>query len=200
MRFLAVLALALMSVGQASAQRFTGNTVFMAVQCEIGRFAESSDDVGLDPAMKSDGEFSWTVENTAKAEASFSISDLVKWIAGGPTVKAARRWTKTDENLIKGTFNIHERNTEACKKNVLQVPLGIRDCLMENTEVLRQGKEAACNRTRVVQGTLSADGKVVVWKIFEASAAGEYDVKATYIIKVSAPSKGEKKNEVAIAD
>jgi hypothetical protein len=45
MRFLALVVLALMSVGQASAQRFTGNTVFMAVQCDIGRFAETADQI-----------------------------------------------------------------------------------------------------------------------------------------------------------
>jgi hypothetical protein len=198
MRALAAAILVLTFAGEASAQRFTGNTVFMAVQCDIGRFAETAGQVGLDPGMKSDVEFSWQLETSTKVEASFKFSEVVKWLIGGPTVRAARSWKKLDDDRIKGTFNLHEKNTAACQKNVLQVPMGISDCLTENTEVLKRGGEASCERTRSVQGTLSVDGKVIIW-VLEAAAGGEYDVKATYKIRIAAPAREGSKGTVAQA-
>jgi hypothetical protein len=137
MRFLAVVVLALLSVGQASAQGFTGNTVFMAVQCDVGRFAETARQIGLDPRMKADVDFSWTVEKSTKVETSVGISSWFKWIVGGPTVKQSLSWEKIDDNHMKGHFNSHAKNTLGCRKNVLKVPLGIRDCLADNTNVLK---------------------------------------------------------------
>ncbi len=193
MRFLAIATLLLMSLGQACAQRFTGNTVFMAVQCDIGRFAETASEIGLDPRMKADVDFSWSVDTSSKVETSWKISDLFRWLVGGPSVRASRQWQKIDDQHITGAFNVHEENTEACQKNVLEVPLGIRDCLTDNTEVLRGGGKASCDKTRVVQGTLSGDGKIVIWKVLEGEVGGEYDIKTTYKIKVGAPaSEGSK--------
>lgn len=197
MRFLAVATLVLMSISQASAQRFTGNTVFMAVQCDIGRFAETASHIGLDPQMKADIDFSWSVETSSKIETSWKISDLARWLVGGPSVRAARQWQKIDRNHIQGPFNIHEENTAACQNDVLKVPLGIGDCLTNNAEVLRGGAEASCDETRVVEGTLSGDGKIVIWKVVEGEAGGEYDIKTTYEIKISAPA-GEGKKAAAL--
>jgi hypothetical protein len=197
MRFVAVVILALMSMGQASAQRFTGNTVFMAIQCDVGLFADTADKIGLDPRMKSDVDFSWTVEQSTKVETSLGVSGLIKSLIGGPTVKAAKSWKRIDDKHMRGTFNIHERNALACQKNVLKVPLGIRDCLSENTDVLKNGAEASCSTTTVVGGMVSANGDVTLWKVLDIGLGGEYDVKATYTIKIGAPAKEEKKSGVA---
>src|SRR4051812_44680614 len=71
MRFLTIIILALMSVGQAAAAEiFTNNTMFMRVQCEIGEFAKDAKSSGLDPAMKADVDFSWTVEKSTNVKAS----------------------------------------------------------------------------------------------------------------------------------
>jgi hypothetical protein len=190
MRFVAVFILVMMSIGQASAQRFTGNTVFMAVQCDVGRFAETAQQIDLDPRMRADIDFSWTVEKSTKVDASVGLSSWFKWLVGGPTVEQSLSWKKIDDNHMKGPFNIHEQNTAACQENVLKVPLGIHDCLADNTNVLKSGLEASCDKTTSVEGTLNAVGKID-WKVVEASLGGEWDLKATYRIIVSAPAKAE---------
>ncbi len=62
MRFPAIMFLAFISVEPAAAEElFTNNTMFMRVQCEIGEFAKDAKSADLDPAMKADIYFSWTV-------------------------------------------------------------------------------------------------------------------------------------------
>jgi hypothetical protein len=107
------------------------------------------------------------------------------------TVKQARDWQNKDKNQIMRPFNIHERNTEACQKDRLKVPLGIRECLVDSVEPLKAGVNASCERTRVIAVNTNAKGEVTFLKVIEADASGEYDVKTTYNIKVSAPAKQE---------
>ncbi len=189
MRLVSVIVLVLMSVGPAAAQIFTGNTVFMQVQCEIGQFAKDAGPVGLDPRMKADVDFSWTVETSTKVQGSVGISSLIKEMFGGVTVEQARTWLQKGTKHIDGTFNIHQGNIGACQQDRLKVNIGIHDCLVDNTEPLKGGSNVSCETTSAVGANVSADGKLSLWKIIEASTSGEYDVTTTYIVKINAPSK-----------
>ena len=146
MRFSAIVLLALMSVQSAAADDlFTNNTMFMRVQCEIGAFAKEAKSADLEPAMKADVDFSWTVEQTAKAKASAGWH----WMFGGATVEQARGFQNKDKNQIARPFNIHEGNTEACQTDRLSVPLGIKECLMSSIDALKAGTNVSCERSQV---------------------------------------------------
>ena len=190
MRFAAIVIIVLMSVaGQANAQIFTGNTVFMQVQCEIGQFAKDTESIGLDPAMKAGVDFSWTVETSTKVQASVGILSSIKELFGGVTVKQARNWLQKGTKSIAGTFNIHEGNLGACQPDRLQVDIGIHDCLMDSTDVLKYGSKVSCDTTNAVGANVSADGNLSLWKIITVGAGAEYDVATTYTIKIKAPAK-----------
>ena len=186
MRFLTIIILALMSVGQAAAAEiFTNNTMFMRVQCEIGEFAKDAKSSSLDPAMKADVNFSWTVEKSTNVKASGGI----KWLFGRVTVKQARGWAQTDKSKIARPFNIHEKNTEACQDDRLQIPLGIRECLFGSIIALKGGSDVSCEKTKVIGVNTDAKGEVTLFKVIEVEGEAEYDVKTTYNVKVSAPAK-----------
>jgi hypothetical protein len=195
MRFFAIVFLALMSIEQAVADElFTNNTMFMRVQCEIGEFAKDAKSADLDPAMKADIYFSWTVEETKKAKASAGW----RWLFGGATVEQARGWQNKDKNEIVRTFNIHEDNTEACQGNRLKVPLGIKECLMGSIDALRGGTNASCERSRAIGVNTSANGEVTLVKVIEVKGEAVYDVTTTYITKVSAPAKPQEPKKASI--
>ncbi len=186
MRFPAIMFLAFISVEPAAAEElFTNNTMFMRVQCEIGEFAKDAKSADLDPAMKADIYFSWTVEESTKAKASAGW----RWLFGGATVEQARGWQNKDKNEIVRTFNIHEDNTEACQTNRLKVPLGIKECLMGSIEALKGGTNASCERSRSVGVNTNANGDVTLVKVIQVKGEAAYDVTTTYITKVTAPAK-----------
>jgi hypothetical protein len=195
MRFVAIVFLALMSVEQAAAEDiFTNNTMFMRVQCEIGEFARDAKSADLDAAMKADVVFSWTVEESRNAKASAGW----RWLFGGATVEQARGWKNKDKNEIVRSFNIHQDNTEACQTNRLNVPLGIKECLMGSIEALKAGTNASCERTRSIGVNTSANGEVVLVKVIEVKGEARYDVTTTYNTKVTAPSKPQEQKTSAI--
>jgi hypothetical protein len=195
MRFAAIVFLALMSVEQAAAEElFTNNTMFMRVQCEIGEFAKDAKSADLDPAMKADIYFSWTVEESTKAKASGGW----RWLFGGATVEQARGWQNKDKNEIVRTFNIHEDNTEACQANRLNVPLGIKECLMGSIDALRGGTNASCERSRSIGVNTNASGEVTLVKVIQVKGEAAYDVTTTYTTKVSAPAKPQEPKKASI--
>jgi hypothetical protein len=195
MRFLAIVVIALMSAGQAAADGiFTNNTMFMRVQCEIGEFAKDAKSFDLDPGMKADVDFSWTVEESTKAEGSGAIN-AIKWLFGHVTVKQARGWEQKDKNEIVRPFNVHERNTEACQKGRLDVPLGIRECLLSSVDALKAGSTASCEKTKAIGVKTNAEGTVTLLEVIEVGGGGEYNVKTTYNIKVSAPAKQQEQKQ-----
>jgi hypothetical protein len=195
MRFLAIVFLALISVGPAAADDlFTNNTMFMRVQCEIGEFAKDVKSADLDPAMKADIYFSWTVEESTKAKASGGWH----WLFGGATVEQARGWQNKDKNEIVRTFNIHEDNTEACQSNRLKVPLGIKECLMGSMDALKAGTNASCERSRSIGVNTNASGEVTLVKVIQVKGEAVYDVTTTYITKVSAPAKPQEQKKASI--
>lgn len=186
MRFSAIVFLALMSVQPASADDlFTNNTMFMRVQCEIGEFAKDAKSADLEPAMKADVDFSWTVEQSGKAKASGGW----KWMFGGATVEQARGFQNKDKNQIARPFNIHEDNTEACQPDRLHVPLGIKECLMSSIDALKAGTNVSCERSRSIGVNTNAQGEVTLVKIIQVKGEAMYDVTTTYIMKITAPSK-----------
>jgi hypothetical protein len=185
-RFLAVVVLALMSVGQAAAAEiFTNNTMFMRVQCEIGEFAKDTKSSGLALGMKADVNFSWTVEESTKAKASGGI----RWLFGRVTVKQARGWEQKSKSEIARPFNVHEKNAEACQNDRLKVPLGIRECLLGSVDALKAGSNVSCEKTKAVGVNTNAEGEVTLLQVIDVNAGAEYDVKTTYNVKVSAPTK-----------
>jgi hypothetical protein len=197
MRFSAIVFLALMSVQPAAAadDLFTNNTMFMRVQCEIGAFAKEAKSAALEPTMKADVDFSWTVEQTAKAKASAGWH----WMFGGATVEQARGFQNKDKNQIVRPFNIHEDNTEACQSDRLNVPLGIKECLMSSIDALRAGTNVSCERSRSIGVNTNAQGEVTLVKIIQVKGEAVYDVTTTYIMKITAPAKPPQDQKSAAA-
>ena len=196
MRIAAVVLLSAFIADNASAQLFetdklTGNTVFMAIQCDIGRFSVPAAKAGIDQKMKASVMYSWEVEKSAKLAASVGIT-IIDRILEGPKVEASATWTKTDGNKLEGDFNINEGNTQACGARVRpRVPVGVYDCLVGNTMPLKGGKGATCDKTRIAAGKFIAKGKIR-WLIFEAGPQGDFDIKVTYKISIIAPAKEKK--------
>ena len=186
MRFLAIVVLALMSVGQAAAAEiFTNNTMFMRVQCEIGEFARDAKSLGLDPAMKADVNFSWTVEEKTQVQAK----GVIAWLFGRVSVKQARGWEQKDKSEIARRFNLHERNAEACQNDRIKVLLGIRECLLGSIDALKGGANASCEKTKAIGVNTNAEGQVTLLKVIDVDGSADYGVKTTYNVKVSAPAK-----------
>ena len=194
-RFSAIVFLALMSVQSAAADDlFTNNTMFMRVQCEIGAFAKDAKSADLEPTMKADVDFSWTVEQTAKAKASAGWH----WMFGGATVEQARGFQNKDKNQIARPFNIHEGNTEACQTDRLNVPLGIKECLMSSIDALKAGTNVSCERSRSIGVNTNAQGEVTLVKIIQVKGEASYDVTTTYNMKITAPSKPQDQKAAAV--
>jgi hypothetical protein len=189
MRFSAIVFLALMSVQSATADDlFTNNTMFMRVQCEIGAFAKDAKSADLEPTMKADVDFSWTVEQTAKAKASAGWH----WMFGGATVEQARGFQNKDKNQIARPFNIHEDNTEACQTDRLKV------CLMSSIDALKAGTNVSCERSRSIGVNTNAQGEVTLVKIIQVKGEAVYDVTTTYNMKITAPSKPQDQKAAAV--
>jgi hypothetical protein len=177
----------------ASAQfdKFTGNTVFQAIQCDVGRFGAIAKRSGIDPRMKAHVVYSYTVEKSQKVAVSAGVTTIVSWLVKGPSVEVARTWTRTNKNTLDGTFNINEGNTDVCKKgNVPSVPVGVFECLKDSIDPIKKKVVETCEDTRVAAGTLKADG-TVKWIFVQAGAEGDWDIKATYNFRVEAPAKDE---------
>jgi hypothetical protein len=177
----------------AQFDKFTGNTVFQAIQCDVGRFGAYAADKGVDSKLKAHVTLTYTVEKSTKVDASAGIGPKAfKWLVAGPTVEVARTWTRTRKDTIDGAFNINEGNTQVCKKgDVPSVPVGIFACLRDSTDPLKNGKTITCDDTKVAAGTIKASGKIT-WIFVEAGAEGDWDIKATYDFKVEAPAKPDK--------
>lgn len=176
----------------ATIGKFTGNTVFMAIQCDMGRLGREAKAANLPADMKAQIKYSYSVEKSAKAELSLGIK-IVKWILEGPTVSAAATWTRTDEDNLEGPFNINRGNLKACdNKKRPRIPVGVYECFKDSMQPIASGLIKSCKRKRIVAGNLTAKG-TIKWFIFEVDPAGTFDIKATYDISVSAPAKEEKK-------
>jgi hypothetical protein len=194
MRFLLVLLFTIFFVGHASAQydRLTGNTVFMAIQCDVGRFGALAKQAGIDPAMKAHVVYTWTVEKSQKVTASAGLSAMIDWIIKGPSVEASVTWSRTDGNTIDGYFNITPGNKGACSRgDVPRVPVGIFDCLKGSTDPIKNKVVSKCERSRILAGNVTANG-TFRWTVIQAGAGGNFDAKVTYNIKVDAPAAEEK--------
>ena len=122
--------------GTAAAQlgpqivKLTGNTVFMAIQCDVGRFGVVAKKSGIDPAMKAHVVYTYDVEQSQKV-ALLAGATIVKWIVEGPKVEASKTWSHTDERTWDGAFNINQENRAACgAKSRPRVPVGITIALL----------------------------------------------------------------------
>lgn len=176
----------------AEIDKFTGNTVFMAIQCDVGRLGSVAKAAKLDPGMKAQIKYAYTVDKSAKVEASLGVK-VVKWILEGPSVSAAATWARTEEDSLEGPFNINQGNLKACgKKNLPRIPVGIYDCFKDSMQPIASGFVKSCKRKRIVAGNLTANG-TIKWLVFEFEPKGTFDIKATYDIDVSAPAKDDKK-------
>jgi len=195
MRFLCAAFLFLLT-GSASAQTFqtdrlTGNTVFMAIQCDVGRFGKEAKMMGIDPSMKAHVKYSWKVEKAKKlsVKAEISLSKFLEWLTKGPNVEASIQWSRTNDDGIEGDFNIHEGNIEACNEKAKpRVPVGLWDCLTKNKLPIKAKIQSTCKRTLVAAGKLTAKG-TIRWLIFEVEPSGDFDLKVTYDIAINAPAR-----------
>jgi hypothetical protein len=194
MRLFAAFIVMLVTVSNASAQfdKFTGNTVFQAIQCDVGRFGDLATKSGIDPTLKAHVTYNYTVEKSTKVDASAGLSQVFKRLVAGPSVEVAKTWTQTGKNTLDGNFNIHPGNMEVCKRgDIPAVPVGVYKCLKDSTIPLKNGTTITCADTKVAAGTLKANGKIT-WIFVTAGAEGDWDIKATYDFKVEAPAKPAK--------
>jgi hypothetical protein len=195
MKFVLVFLFTFICIGTASAQydRLTGNTVFQAIQCDVGRFGVTASKTGIDPKMQAHVVYSWTVEKSAKVTASFGLTAMVDWIVKGPSVETSLTWSRTDGRTIDGNFNINEGNREVCRRgDIPSVPVGIFECLKESTDIIKAKVTARCDMVRILAGKVTANG-TFRWIVIQAGASGDFDAKVTYNIKVDAPAKEKKK-------
>ena len=193
MKILVVLIFNVLFAGSAFAQfdKFTGNTVFQAIQCDVGRFAAVASRAGIDPKMKAHVVYSFTVEKSQKVVASAGLVAAFNWLIKGPSVEASRTWSRTSKNTLEGNFNINEDNTGACKRgDVPSVPVGIFRCLRNSTIPIKKKIMQTCEDTKVAAGSLKANG-TIQWTFVQAGAEGDWDIKATYNFKVDAPAKDD---------
>ena len=194
MKSLTGLLLSFLFISSASAQydRLTGNTIFQAIQCDVGRFGADAAKAGIDPQMKAHVVYSYTVEKSEKVIASARLSKMIGWIIKGPSVEASRSWSQTDGNTVDGNFNINRGNKEVCLAgNIPKVPVGIYECLRNATEPIKAKVISRCEKTRIAAGKVTAKG-TIDWILLEADVQGDFDAKVTYNIKVDAPTKEEK--------
>jgi hypothetical protein len=195
MRLSAIFLVAFLSTGgSASAlDTLTGNTVYMAIQCDIGRFAAITEEMGLDPAMKAAVEISWSIEDSTGGKMTFGLQGLLrKGIFFGPSGKSAVSVKRIGRYAIKTSFNVHEGNTAACgPKGQPRTWVGVFECLSGNTDPLKHGSTASCSMSRDFEGTLDADLQFML-----VDVQGDHNAKATYLIKVDVPM--EEKTKVAL--
>jgi hypothetical protein len=198
MRRTAIFLVAFLSMGgNGSAQDniLTGNTVYQAIKCDIGRFAAIAEEMGLDPAMKAAIEISWSIKDSTGAEIAFGLQGVLKkfGISFGPTLKGAEKFERVGLYAIKGTFNVHEGNTKACgQKGLPQVWVGVFECLSGQVDPLRGGVTASCDQRRTFQGTLDAKLEFM----YVGSVEGKYNATVTYFININVPV--EEKTKVAL--
>jgi hypothetical protein len=193
MKFILIVIFSVSFIQSAAAQfdKFTGNTVFQAIQCDAGRFGKYAIRKGVNPRMKAHVVYSYTVEKSQKVAASVGLSTILDFIVKGPSVEASRNWTRTDGNKMEGNFNINEGNTGACGRgDVPRVPVGIYVCFKEATDGIKENIVQSCDKTWVAAAHLGANG-TFKWYFIEAGADGDYDAKVTYVMNVSAPAKDE---------
>jgi hypothetical protein len=193
MRFLTALLVVVSSVGAASAQsvRFTGNTVFMAIQCDVGRFGIIAKKAGIDSGMQAHVKYSRSedVSNKASAEVGLSLAKIFQ----GPSVKASRTWERTDGRTIEGKFKISEGNTGACGPHQTpRVDVGVMECLKDATTPIKSNVSINCDKTRIAAGKFTANGGIN-WTFVKIAPEYDYDVKVTYTIHVDAPAKDDAK-------
>lgn len=193
MKFVLIVIFSVSFIQSAAAQfdKFTGNTVFQAIQCDAGRFGKYAIEKGVDPRMKAHVVYSYTVEKSQKVAASIGLSRILEFVMSGPSVRASRSWTRTDGNKLEGNFNINEGNTAACGGgDVPRVPVGIYACFKEATDGIKSNIVQSCDKTWIAAANVEANG-TFKWYFIEAGVDGDYDAKVTYVMNVSAPAKDE---------
>jgi hypothetical protein len=197
MRAFAAILLSFLFIGNAHAQydRLTGNSVFLSIQCDMGKFAAVAAKAGLDQATKAHVSYSWTVEKSTKVSGSIGLAKFIEWIVKGPSLDASATWTRSSSDSIDGNLNINQGNATVCKPNKKSIVyVGIFDCFKDSAQAIKAKFVKKCEKTQVFGGTVTANG-TFQWTIIQVGASGNFDAKVTYKIEVDAPAKEAKEND-----
>jgi hypothetical protein len=194
MRLAALIFFALISQTAFAQQQIvmTGETVYKAIQCDVGRFAASGGK-GLDPKMKAHIKYTLTEEKVTKFSISAKLGEVLKGIVEGPGVEASHNRDVTDGDTTEDDFNVHELNKGACFKNHPDV--NVFKCLDGAKSRLRsKAAKVTCTHKVVIEGKFSASGKVIIWFI-NVGPGFDADEKLTFDISVVVPAKEDDKKK-----